>query len=199
MTTMFQECKELEYLDLSNFNTSNVINMSYMFFGCHKLKEIKGINEFNMAKITDVEGMFDGCGKLENLDISKLNIPNSININHKKSIIHQLNKEKEKNIQLENELDLERKKVEKLEKASEEIIAVDFRSSDQIINYPISGKNADKFSTLEEKLYKEFPELKDKNIFFLANGNILKKELTLEQNKIKAGIIIIIQDNSEKT
>ena len=34
---MFQECKELEYLDLSNFNTSNAIDMSYMFNACYKL------------------------------------------------------------------------------------------------------------------------------------------------------------------
>ena len=44
---MFGECYELEYLDLSNFDTSNVTNMSFMFSNCNKLKEIKGINKFN--------------------------------------------------------------------------------------------------------------------------------------------------------
>ena len=34
---------ELEYLDLSNFNTSNVTNMGWMFNNCFKLKQIKGI------------------------------------------------------------------------------------------------------------------------------------------------------------
>ena len=38
---MFQECDELEYLDLSNFDTSNVTNMSYMFNECNKLKQIE--------------------------------------------------------------------------------------------------------------------------------------------------------------
>ena len=46
MISMFQECYELEYLDLTNFNTSNVTDMSRMFFGCNKLKAIKGINKF---------------------------------------------------------------------------------------------------------------------------------------------------------
>ena len=35
---MFGGCKELEYLDLSNFNTKNVIDIRYIFDGCHKLK-----------------------------------------------------------------------------------------------------------------------------------------------------------------
>ena len=43
MKGMFQDCYELEYLDLSNFITSNVEDMRFMFSGCHKLKEIKGI------------------------------------------------------------------------------------------------------------------------------------------------------------
>ena len=36
---MFQECNELEYLDLFNFDTSNVTDMSYMFNKCNKLKK----------------------------------------------------------------------------------------------------------------------------------------------------------------
>ena len=41
---MFQSCYELKYLDLSNFDTSNVLNMEYIFRDCKKLKEIKGTN-----------------------------------------------------------------------------------------------------------------------------------------------------------
>ena len=33
---MFKLCKELEYLDLSNFDTSKVPNMKSMFGGCQK-------------------------------------------------------------------------------------------------------------------------------------------------------------------
>ena len=41
MQAMLQKCNELEYLDLSNFNTSKVIEMDFMFNEWHKLKEIK--------------------------------------------------------------------------------------------------------------------------------------------------------------
>ena len=38
MKAMFQECNELEYLDLSNFDTSKVNDMECMFNKCKKLK-----------------------------------------------------------------------------------------------------------------------------------------------------------------
>ena len=44
MVGMFQGCKELEYLDLSNFKTENVIDMSYMFNECNKLKYLNLLN-----------------------------------------------------------------------------------------------------------------------------------------------------------
>ena len=61
MKAMFQYCYELEHLDLFNFNTSNVTNMSWMFFNCNKLKEIKGIDKFNTNKVTDMNSMFGKC------------------------------------------------------------------------------------------------------------------------------------------
>ena len=34
---MFSDCSSLTNLNLSNFNTNNVTNMEYMFFGCSSL------------------------------------------------------------------------------------------------------------------------------------------------------------------
>ena len=34
MSYMFYECSSLKELNLNNFNTNNVTNMSYMFWGC---------------------------------------------------------------------------------------------------------------------------------------------------------------------
>ena len=44
MAAMFQECNELEYLDLSNLNTKKVNNMEYMFNKCYKLKYLNLLN-----------------------------------------------------------------------------------------------------------------------------------------------------------
>ena len=70
MSGMFQECNELEYLDLSNFDTSKVNDMGWMFNKCHKLKEIKGINKFNTNQVINMKAMFQECNELEYLDLS---------------------------------------------------------------------------------------------------------------------------------
>ena len=57
---MFQEYNELEYIDISNFDTSNVIEMSYMFSLCNKLNEIKDISKFNTINATNMSSMFQG-------------------------------------------------------------------------------------------------------------------------------------------
>ena len=80
MDAMFQACNELEYLNLSNFNTSNVIDMGFMFNKCHKLKQIKGINNFNTIKVTNMRSMFQLCNELEYLDLSNFNTSNVTNM-----------------------------------------------------------------------------------------------------------------------
>ena len=73
MRCMFQGCKELKFLDLSNFNTINVTDMSCMFKDCQKLKEIKGINYLNTINIIDMKDIFKGCNELIIIIIPKLN------------------------------------------------------------------------------------------------------------------------------
>ena len=40
MSYIFSGCSSLEKINLSNFNTQNVINMRYMFYGATSLKNI---------------------------------------------------------------------------------------------------------------------------------------------------------------
>ena len=54
------ECSSLTHLDLSNFNTNNVTNMSGMFLGCSSLTNIN-LSNFNNSKVTNMNGMFYGC------------------------------------------------------------------------------------------------------------------------------------------
>ena len=73
MNMLFKGCKELEYLDLTNFDTSKVTDMSEMFCECNNLKEIKGINNFITINVTDMHEMFNECYELEYLDLSNFN------------------------------------------------------------------------------------------------------------------------------
>ena len=67
---------ELEYLELSNFDTSNVTDMIGIFNECHKLKEIKGINKFITNKVTNMKSMFAACYELEYLELTNFNTSN---------------------------------------------------------------------------------------------------------------------------
>ena len=41
MSGMFSRCSSLKELNLNNFNTNNVTNMSYMFYGCSNQLKMK--------------------------------------------------------------------------------------------------------------------------------------------------------------
>ena len=64
MRKMFYGCSSLASLDLSNFDTSNVINMNEMFGACKKLTSLDFTN-FDMSKVTDTSFMFSGCTSLQ--------------------------------------------------------------------------------------------------------------------------------------
>ena len=73
---MFTNCYELESLDLSNFDTSNVTDMSFIFNGCFILKEIKGLKKFITNNVTNMSAMFKCCCKLKSLDLSNFDTSN---------------------------------------------------------------------------------------------------------------------------
>ena len=54
---MFCRCSSLKELILTNFNTNNITDMSYMFYGCSSsLKELIIIN-FNTNNVTGMSYM----------------------------------------------------------------------------------------------------------------------------------------------
>ena len=71
----------LERLDLSNFNTANVTNMSNMFHNCDSLR-ILNVSSFDTAKVTDMSYMFNGCKKLSSLDLSSFNTSRVTNMSY---------------------------------------------------------------------------------------------------------------------
>ena len=79
MTWMFYGCNLLSEIDLSSFDTSNVTNMSNMFLGCKNLTEIN-VNYFDTSKVTTMAGMFSECSSLTNIDVSGFNTKNVKNM-----------------------------------------------------------------------------------------------------------------------
>ena len=74
MNSMFQECKALTSLDLTNFNTMNVTNMICMFGSCSALTTIYVSEKFVTNQVTNIYSreMFYGCEKLNGYDDSKI-------------------------------------------------------------------------------------------------------------------------------
>ena len=67
---MFKYCSSLTSLDVSKFDTQNVINMGSMFTGCSSLTSLD-VSNFDTQKVTDMSQMFFECSSLISLDVSK--------------------------------------------------------------------------------------------------------------------------------
>ena len=163
--------------------------MEFMFKRCYKLKEIKGINNFNISKVEKKEEMFEECKELSYSDLSDFNI--SSDINNKKQSKNDYNEKNNENLGNIGGFDSQ----EQIMDNSEKKFVLLFRTSEQTINYFLNCDKSDIFSEVEEKLYCEFPELKQKNISFIVHGNILNRTLTLEENGIQNGNIVLIEYN----
>ena len=79
MERMFSGCSALTTLTLtpSIFNTQNVTNMHYMFQNCSSLESLD-LSRFNTENVIIMTGMFDGCG-CPTLDVTSFNTSKVIN------------------------------------------------------------------------------------------------------------------------
>lgn len=100
-SNMFQGCRSLTSLDLSNLNLQNVVDASKMFdncllltslsFGNNDFKNVKDasymfyqcrsiisldISKFHMTSVTDTSHMFDGCVLIKNIDAGNIRTEN---------------------------------------------------------------------------------------------------------------------------
>ena len=78
---MFEKCENITSLDLNNFNTNLVSDMSYMFYMCIKLHSLN-INSFNTSEVTDFKYMFSDCYDLNSIYINKFDASKATNMNH---------------------------------------------------------------------------------------------------------------------
>ena len=75
---MFFDCESLTNINLSNFNTQNVINMASMFSGCSSLINLN-LSNFNTQNATSM-ACISGCKSLINLNLSNFNTQNVTNM-----------------------------------------------------------------------------------------------------------------------
>ena len=58
-----------EILDLSEFDTTGVTNMSRMFNECEPIRELD-LSNFDTREVTNMNNMFDSCRQLTSLNVS---------------------------------------------------------------------------------------------------------------------------------
>ena len=60
INSFFFECRYLENVDFSGFNTSKVTDMGFVFCGCSSLETID-LSSFDTKNVENMESMFGGC------------------------------------------------------------------------------------------------------------------------------------------
>ena len=150
----------------NNFFNNNFYNNNFYNKNCYN----------NLNSNINIEQNFGRINKNNNT-----NIINDYNlINQKESFGNYNNNDEEK-----SELH------QFISNKGENIISIEFLSFDQNIRYSISCKKTDSFSKIEQELYKEFPEYKEKNNIFLVNGEKIDVNKTLEDNNIEDRNVIL--------
>ena len=70
---IFDRLNKVEVVDISGWDTSNVITMEDMFCFCGKLKNIIGIENLDVSKLESANSMFYCCKNLVELDLTNWN------------------------------------------------------------------------------------------------------------------------------
>ena len=76
MSHMFDGMKRVTHLDLSGFDTSNVTDMSGMFYWCTGLTSIKFGGEFDTSNVKNMSSMFSSVKSMKIIDLSEFDTQN---------------------------------------------------------------------------------------------------------------------------
>ena len=110
----------------------------------------------------------------------------------REEIIQKENQINRLKLELQNEKNKNNKKLIDLN----DILAINFISTDQKINkYPISCFKTDRFAEIEERLYQEYDEFRETNNTFIVNGTTVLRFKKMSENNIKNGDTIQLIKN----
>ena len=80
MHSMFWGCESLDSIDMSHFDTPKVEKMNHMFCGCSNLRSLD-LSHFDTSRVTDMTSMFYNCSSLTSIDMSQFNTSNVSSFN----------------------------------------------------------------------------------------------------------------------
>ena len=148
--------------------------------------------------------------KSKNRNLNKINIDLTSQLNNANKTIKDLSNKlnsislKNNNNEFQKIINMKDEEINKLKsklnenslencKPGEKILAIGFTSCDKKINnFFLPCKDSELFVRIEEKLYDEYSEYKEKETYFMVGGNKIKRFKTLKQNNIKSGSLIML-------
>ena len=78
----FNNCKKLPWIDMSNWDTSNVDRFNLTFQSCESLSGFTSIENLNTENVTTMDRTFNDCISLTQLDLGNWNIESVNNFNN---------------------------------------------------------------------------------------------------------------------
>ena len=73
-----------------------------------------------------------------------------------------------------------------------DMMSVNFISSDKTLHFSVPCLRTNTFAEIEEKLYKQYPQYRETNNTFLANGMQVLRFKTIDENKIGNGLPVTL-------
>ena len=176
-----------------NFKNYNIIN-DEIFKLKKELNEQRGKNMKNEKEIAELNKIKNNLEyeltieKNKNKELSnKLNM-----INNSNSLIEEFQKKIESQNKIIHDLKSKKNNDSLICLPGETILAVIFTSIDQKVHFPLAAKNNELFVFLEIRFYDEYPEYKEKEVYFMSNGMKINRFKNMEENNIKTGDSIIL-------
>ena len=108
--------------------------------------------------------------------------------------LNQIIVEKDKQIK---ELELKVKKNDKIKVYKDDMMVVNFMSTDQAICTGIACTADDTFAEVEEKLYQMYDEYRNTNNLLLHKGNMVLRFKKIKENKIKMVIKLLLKHQNK--
>ena len=107
--------------------------------------------------------------------------------------MNEINNLKQIIVQKDKEINELKSKIPKRNVNMDDIMVINFLSTDQNIRCGISCLADDTFAEVEEKLYKKFDKFRDTNNVLLFGGNIILRFKKVRENNLHDGDTILIQ------
>ena len=153
-------------------------------------------NQYNNSdEINDLKNQLTKANKIIEQQKSKIDeLQNKLNnynttINNYQNIINQKNNELN-NLRLQLNNNINKNIVNNFN--LNDIMSVNFTSMDQNVHFSVGCLKTNTFAEVEEKLYKQYPQYRETNNTFIANGTQVLRFKTISENKIGNGLPVML-------